>query len=207
MSSSPPVVAFGPQMGAGSDVDKLGGDAHPVLRFANAPLEHVLNAELASDRRDVDGLALVLESGIASQHVQLASARQLGDDVLGEPVAEIVVRGIAAHVGEGQHRDGGAAGHDQGRICRFSDCGAAQPKSVPTRGGDRTREEHQDQSSAALRMRGRIAPWMLPLGAAASSRSLEPPTARPAGARCADPRSAIGRRAWPRSRWSGCAPS
>ena len=50
------------------------------------------------------------EDGVAGDDEQVAEARQLGDDVLGQPVGEELLLRVAAHVGEGQHGDRGLGG-------------------------------------------------------------------------------------------------
>ncbi|MET4790193.1 AcrR family transcriptional regulator [Bradyrhizobium japonicum] len=54
---------------------------------------------------------LVGEGRIAGDHHEPALLRQRGENVLADPVAEIVLRGIAAHVLEGEHRDRRAIRH------------------------------------------------------------------------------------------------
>ena len=53
----------------------------------------------------VDRLALVDERRVARDHEQLAEARQLGQNVLGDAVSEEFLLGFAAHVDEGQDCD------------------------------------------------------------------------------------------------------
>ena len=99
------VVALGPEVAVGLGVDQLHGDADALARLAHAALDDVLHAELARDLLHVDRLALVLERRVARDHEQLAEARQLGDDVLGDAVGEEFLLGIAAHVVERQDGD------------------------------------------------------------------------------------------------------
>ena len=101
------IVALGPDMVVGIGVDQLHGDPHPVARLAHAAFDHVLDAELRRDVLDLDRLALVDEGRVARDHEQLPEPRQLGDDVLGQAVGEEFLLGVAAHVGERQHRDRG----------------------------------------------------------------------------------------------------
>ena len=95
------IVAVSPLVRTGRSVDKLSADADTVARAANAALQHVAHPELAPDLPDVDGLALVLEARIAGDHKQLREPRQIGDDVFGDAVTEIVLARVTAHVGEG----------------------------------------------------------------------------------------------------------
>ena len=96
------VVALGPDMVAARAVDQLRVDAHPPAGLADAAFEHVADAELAGDVADIDRLALEREGGVARDHRQGRDFRQIGRDVLADPVAEIFLLGIAAHVGERQ---------------------------------------------------------------------------------------------------------
>ena len=120
------VVALGPEMAAGGDVVELRGDAHAVAALADAAFEHVAHAELVGDLLQVNGLALVDERGVARDHEEPAQLRQRGDDVLADAVGEILLLRIAAHVGEGQHRDGGPVGQRQ--------CAAAPARPAPAPG-------------------------------------------------------------------------
>ena len=83
-------------MAAGLGVDELGRDAELVLGAADAALEHVAHVELASELPDIYRFALVLERGVAREHAEVARPRQLGQDVLGQAVAEIVLFRVAA---------------------------------------------------------------------------------------------------------------
>ena len=103
------VVALGPDMRLGLAVDQLHGDAHAVGGLAHASLDHVVDAEFLGDAARRHRLALVHEDGVARDDEEVAEARQLGDDVLGQPVGEELLLRIAAHVGEGQHGDRGNA--------------------------------------------------------------------------------------------------
>ena len=103
------VHAVGPESGAGLGVDQLPGDAQPVAGLAHASFKHVADAELAADLLHVDRAALVGEAGIAGDHEQPVHARQGGDDLVDDPVDEIVLLRIVAEVDEGQHGDRGLA--------------------------------------------------------------------------------------------------
>ena len=94
-------------MHAARRVDQLGGDAHPPARAPNAALENVARAEILGEFRQADRLEL--EGGRARDDLQLAEARQVGDDVLGEAVGEILVD-LGAQIVEGQYRQHRAPG-------------------------------------------------------------------------------------------------
>ena len=99
------VVALRPEVPAGIGIDQLRRDPHPVAGAADAALEHGADAEFASDGADIDVLALVDEARVARDDHQPADFGQVGDDVLADAVGEILLFGIARHVGERQDRD------------------------------------------------------------------------------------------------------
>ena len=103
------VVALGPDMRFGLAVDELDGDAHAVGGLAHASFHDVVDAEFLGDAARRHRLALVREDGVARDDQEVAKARQLGDDVLGQPVGEELLLRIAAHIDEGQHGDRGDA--------------------------------------------------------------------------------------------------
>ncbi|MGO8134250.1 hypothetical protein ACC730_37435, partial [Rhizobium ruizarguesonis] len=43
------------------------------------------------------------ENGVARHDVQAGDLGEIGDDVFGYAIREIILIGIAAHIGEGQH--------------------------------------------------------------------------------------------------------
>src|SRR5215472_2422909 len=92
-------------MGACRHFHQLGRDAQALARLAQASLDQVLDAELAPDALHVDGLLAILERGVAGHDEKVAMARQLGDDVLGDAVAQILLLRVGVEVGEGQHGD------------------------------------------------------------------------------------------------------
>ena len=100
------VVALGPDVPVGLGIDQLHGDSDTVAGFANAPLDDIVNSELARDVLDLDRPALVHERRVSGDNQEIAEPGQLGDDVLGEAVDEELLFGIAAHVDEGQHHQG-----------------------------------------------------------------------------------------------------
>jgi hypothetical protein len=105
------VEAVGPQMAAALGVDQLGGDAHAVAGLADRAFQHEAHAELAADLLHLHRPALVGEGGIARDHEQRLDLGEIGDQVLGDAVAEILLLGVAAHVGEGQDGDRGLGRH------------------------------------------------------------------------------------------------
>jgi hypothetical protein len=99
------VEAVGPQMRGISRIDQLGADAHATAGLAHRAFQNITHPQFAPDLFHIDGLALVGEARIASDDEEPADARQRRDDLLDHAVGEILLLGIAAHIGEGQHRD------------------------------------------------------------------------------------------------------
>src|SRR6516162_240352 len=62
------VVALGPNMSAACRVDELSCYARPVTGAAHASFEHIFDAELAGNRRNIDRLTFVGEGRVASDH-------------------------------------------------------------------------------------------------------------------------------------------
>jgi hypothetical protein len=77
-------------------VDQLHGDADTAARLAHAALDDVLNAKFLGDLLRIDRLAFVNERRIARDNKQLAEARQLGENVLGDAVGKEFLLGLAA---------------------------------------------------------------------------------------------------------------
>ena len=144
------VVALRPDVAAGGDVVELRRDAHALAVLAHAAFDHVADAELLGDLLHVDGLALVGERGVARDHEEPAQLGQRGDDVLADAVGEILLLRIAAHVGEGQHGDGGPVGQRQGRA-RCSRLRPAGRRQVPARRRSTLRAHVADEAQALAR--------------------------------------------------------
>jgi len=140
------VVAFGPEMAAGGGVVELRGDAHAVVGLADAALDDVADPELLGDLPDMDRAPLVGEGRVAGDHHEPALLRQCGEYVFADPVAEIFLRGIAAHVLEGEHCDSRAVRRDARRgrrgfgwrkhACRFFPDVADETKALARDGLD-----------------------------------------------------------------------
>ena len=103
----------------GVRLDQLGRDAHPVARAPRAALEHVAHAELAPDLLHRHGAPLVGEARIAGDDEEPAILRQRRDQVLAEPIGEVFLIRVLAHVGERQHGDRRPIGQRQGALAQF----------------------------------------------------------------------------------------
>jgi hypothetical protein len=92
-------------MSAVGSVDQLRGDAHSVAGLANAALDSKLDAELSANVGHTRRFALVDEGRSPRDDEETGYFTQIRDDVFGDPVAEIVLLRVFAHVLERQHRD------------------------------------------------------------------------------------------------------
>jgi Virulence-associated protein E len=86
-------------------VDELDGDPHAIRCLAHASFRNIVHAEFTRDLLRLHGLALMHENGVAGNDQEFAETRQLGNDVLGQPVGKELLLRITAHIDERQHRD------------------------------------------------------------------------------------------------------
>ena len=145
-----PVVALGPDGMPRRGFHELCGDADAVPRAADGAFEHVGGAELLTHLLRRHRLVAEREHLRAGKDLQLLDLRQLGDDVLGDPVAEVLVLLRAALVLEVEHGDGSVQGRGRLRtgarnalvclVCGGSSAGvevALEPLQVGTELGGR----------------------------------------------------------------------
>ncbi len=99
------LVGVAPQLAIGRDVDELHRDADRLVETAHAAADDVAGAELVADGPDVLLAPLELHRCPARDEFDLADQRQAGDQLLGEPVAEVIGFLVGADVVEGQHRE------------------------------------------------------------------------------------------------------
>lgn len=137
-----------PEIGARRGIDELAGDAKLVATAADAALEHVGHAKLLPNLADIGRSALVGERGVAGDHEQPAAARQRRDDLLRHPVGKVVLRRIAAHVGERQHRNR----RQPGTVAPCDGCrGRAMARRFRLRIGDLAHLTHEANALAGKR--------------------------------------------------------
>jgi hypothetical protein len=99
------VVRLGPEHAAVRRGDELRGHLEAAGTPAHAALEHGRHAERVGDRADGERLPLEGERGGTPRNPE---ARHLGegrDHLVGEPIGEVLVPGIATRVRERQHGD------------------------------------------------------------------------------------------------------
>jgi hypothetical protein len=109
------VESVGPDMRPGYGIDKLPREAETIAAAADATLKHVSDIQLAPDLTNINRLALVGKRRISGNNEQPIAARQCGDDFFRHAIGKIFLLGIAAHVGERQHRDGRIVRRREGR--------------------------------------------------------------------------------------------
>src|SRR5271165_951369 len=90
-------------MRAGFGIDQLDVDPDLIAGSLDAPFENIANAQFAADLLGVDRLALVGESGVAGDHDAALDACDVGRQILGDAVREILLLRIVAEIGERQH--------------------------------------------------------------------------------------------------------
>jgi hypothetical protein len=103
------IVALGPDVGLAPGFNELRGDAHAVAGAPDAALDEVVGAQrLADFGRALLGV-LVEHRGMACDDTDAAGAAlaELGDHLLGQPVAEKVVLRLTGEIGERQHHQAG----------------------------------------------------------------------------------------------------
>src|SRR5260370_1481347 len=105
------VETFGPEMAASLSVYQLHAHPYPVLGTPHATFHDVAHAQFAPYLSRVDCLAPVAEGGAAADHEATRPLRQIGRQVVGEPIREIFLLGIVAEIGEWQHENGQSRGH------------------------------------------------------------------------------------------------
>ena len=86
-----PVIAFRPQVTAVKGINQLGADSYLISSLSYAPLQNIPNPQFLADLLDLYGFALVGEGGVSSDHKELGNPAECRNDLLGEPVAEILL--------------------------------------------------------------------------------------------------------------------
>ncbi|MCY1416141.1 hypothetical protein D9M71_316420 [compost metagenome] len=94
-------------------VDQLSVDAHAPRGASGAPFKQVAHAKVLCDPAHIHRLALVGKGRVACDDEQAGDPGQVGDQVLGQPVREGLLLGIAADIDERQHGYRGFAGQRQ----------------------------------------------------------------------------------------------
>src|SRR6266550_4567833 len=110
------VIPLGPDVRSGGCVNQLRRDTDSVRRFPHAAFEHITYPQLAAHLLHVDSATLVGEGRVPSDDEEPTRPRQCRDDVIHDPVREILLLGVAAHVLEWQDCDRWLIRQRQGRL-------------------------------------------------------------------------------------------
>jgi hypothetical protein len=94
-----------PQMRVGLGINELRVDADLFIRPLNASFEYISHAQLAANLLCVDRFVPVGERGIARDHEHVLDPRQIGRQILGDPVGKVLLVGVVAEIGERQHHN------------------------------------------------------------------------------------------------------
>ena len=100
------VVAVGPKVLTGSRIDQLRVNPHPIALALHAALKHVTHAEVLGDLPNVGRAVLVGQDRVPRDDKDTGNLREVGDQVFGDAIGEILLRRIGAEIVEGQYRDG-----------------------------------------------------------------------------------------------------
>src|SRR4029079_10803001 len=101
-------------------INELSCDTNFPRCRAHRPFKDIAHAQLASDLLHVHRLALVGKAGIASDNEEPFKPRQRRSNLLNHSIGEVFLLGIAAHVLERQHGDGGLVGARKGALGRIA---------------------------------------------------------------------------------------
>ena len=104
---------LGPEVAVGASVDELGGDADAVAGADDGAFDDGVDVELAGDVGKWAAGALVGHDGGAGDDAKVGDTGELGDELVGHAVGEVLLGGVAGEVVEGEdgeRADGGATG-------------------------------------------------------------------------------------------------
>ena len=86
-----PIVALRPDLAAGRALDQAGGDADAVAGATHAALQRIADPQPGAGLGRVARALVGAEGRLAGSDEQARDLRQLGDQILGDAVAEIVL--------------------------------------------------------------------------------------------------------------------
>ncbi len=99
------IEVFRPDVVAGDGIDQLGRHPHASLRLANTAFKDRTHVEFSADRGYVDIGAFEGEGRSPRGNLELDDLGQRLQQLFREAVGEVLVFGIAAHVGKREHRN------------------------------------------------------------------------------------------------------
>ena len=92
-------------MRAGLSRDELRIDLDLFARASHAAFEHVAHAEFTPDRFRVNLPAFECKRGVAGDNEAIGNVRKISRKIVGDPIGEILLLGVAAQVLERQNND------------------------------------------------------------------------------------------------------
>src|SRR5271167_1193249 len=92
-------------MRIGRRIDQLSVDADLATRPPDAPFEHVADTKLAADLLRVDWLVPIRQRGISRDNEHVREPREIGREIVGDPVREVLLLPVVAEVCKGQDDD------------------------------------------------------------------------------------------------------
>ena len=100
------IVRRGPELRLVPGIHELRADPDPVHRPPDAPFDDVVGAELPANFRNRLAAVAVASDRAPGHDAEgfRVCASELGDELVGKPVAQIVLATVATEVLEGQHR-------------------------------------------------------------------------------------------------------
>jgi hypothetical protein len=96
-------------------VDQLRRDTNAIAGFLHAAFQHVADAEILGHRPWGHRLAAIDLGRVARDHEKARVLRQRVEEVVGQSVGQVVLRRIAAQIGERKHGDRGLVGQHRWR--------------------------------------------------------------------------------------------
>ena len=108
------IVRLRPEMLVALRIDQLRDDAHAIAGAAHAPLEDRRSIQLRTDLAQAVLAFLERHDRGPRNHLETADLRQVGNDIFGDAVGEVLVLRIRAQVEERQYRDGSGARSEAG---------------------------------------------------------------------------------------------
>src|SRR6266404_8807841 len=97
--------SMAPTMGVGFGVYQLSIDAHPFFGATDTSFQHIAYSQFMTDLPRVERPVPIGERGMTRNHQHVGEPRQIGRQILGDPVSKKLLALIAAKIFEGQDDD------------------------------------------------------------------------------------------------------
>src|SRR5262249_13286048 len=121
-------------MSATPRFDELRIDAHAIGGRLNAPFNYIVSTELLSDLGGANRLALVGKCGGSGDDKKVVDLGELGCEIFGDAVRQMLMTRRASQIHEGQNNDGRSVLFRGGSVveCCFFDSWRAGVAPPPT---------------------------------------------------------------------------